>query len=73
MSWLRRILSCSIGSHNYYEVRRLNNCCHLIGCRDCSKLWGMNTTVHALVSWDSELEDQHRLMGDFEPPKEPKP
>ena len=56
---------CWFGMHDYYEVRRLNMWSHLMGCKNCPNLWGMNTQARALIPWTMELEEHHRFMGDI--------
>jgi hypothetical protein len=58
-----RKLLCWVFGHQYAEIMRLSDFCHLVGCVRCKKRWGMNTAVHALVEWDMQLEDFHRSMG----------
>lgn len=60
---------CLIFGHRYAEIIRLSDYTHLIGCVRCKRRWGMNTDVQALIPWDMELEDVHRVMGHFENPR----
>lgn len=61
---MKRII-CIIFGHQFFEIRRLGQFTHLMGCHRCDKIWGMNTDVRCLLPWNMELEDHHRFMGDL--------
>lgn len=49
-------LRCWLGRHNYRVLEVYSKDIRKVGCKCCSKVWGMNDDVRAFVPWDRELE-----------------
>jgi len=60
--WWRRIL-CSIFGHEFYIYQEFTHYSRRVKCRLCDGDWGMNDDARAMVEWDSELEELHKMLG----------
>jgi len=51
---------CFLLGHEFYVIRELTQWSRKVGCRRCSKQWGMNDDCHSLVPWCSAFDDFHK-------------
>jgi len=56
-------IKCFLGLHKLYIVRRLFYMTDLIGCKHCTKYWGMNHDVRAFLPFDLEMYEMYRSFG----------
>jgi hypothetical protein len=55
-------IKCLLGKHKHYVVEKYSKDVRKVGCKNCSKQWGMNDRVQAFIPWDAELEENHKLI-----------
>jgi len=44
-------LLCKLRGHAYYRIAKVSASSDHIGCRRCSREWGMNHDARALIEW----------------------
>ena len=54
-------IKCWFGFHIFYRIKKLSIHSEKIGCKNCSKEWGMHHPTKSFVEWDKDLEDGSRL------------
>lgn len=56
-------IKCKFGYHKYFLVQELTSWSRKIGCKNCSKLFGMNDNVKIVIEWDKDLEEMYKRVG----------
>jgi hypothetical protein len=59
MSDLWQRICCAFGRHAYYRIARLGVASMHVGCKHCTRQWGMNYDARALLPW-SDVAQFHR-------------
>lgn len=62
MNLIKKI-KCLVGYHQYYCIFAITIYSRKVGCRDCSKQWGMNDDARALIRWSEELKKMYKNFG----------
>ena len=61
---LERIM-CAVFGHKYVVQLVFSETSRKIGCTRCSKEWGMNDDVRAIIPWDKDLENLYKIIGQW--------
>ena len=61
---IERIL-CALLNHRYVVLMTFSPTSRKVGCTRCDKEWGMNDFERAFISWDNDLEEMYKLIGQW--------
>ena len=55
---------CWIGKHDFEIVRPVSDQSALVGCHNCSRLWGCNFAMQIMVPWHlvSDFYDREHVL-----------
>lgn len=56
---------CAVSGHQYVVQRVFSPTSRKIGCMRCGCEWGMNDRVQSIISWDGDLEEMYRSIGQW--------